>query len=196
MNAAAQAAAGRAPGERRPSIKLGVLLAIASEGMIFAGLVSGYLVFRTGATDWPPLGQPRLPVVSTAFNTFLLLLSAPATWFALSRVRRGLSPTLALGATAGLGCAFLLLQGREWASLLALGLGIQSNPFGAFFYTIVGTHALHVIVAVGLCLTVFLRAAAGRYRADSMDGLVAFSYFWYFVVGLWPPLYALVYLWQ
>ena len=70
MNAAAQAATGRAPGERRPSIKLGVLLAIASEGMIFAGLVSGYLVFRTGATDWPPLADrhKKAPVSPGLFH--------------------------------------------------------------------------------------------------------------------------------
>ena len=54
---------------------LGMLIFMVTEAMFFAGLVSAYLVIRAGIEEWPPWGQPRLPVVATAFNTVILLAS-------------------------------------------------------------------------------------------------------------------------
>ncbi|MDP7743878.1 MAG: cytochrome c oxidase subunit 3, partial [Lentisphaeria bacterium] len=56
---------------------LGMIIFVVCEIMFFGGLVSAYLVGSAGQ-DWPPTGQPRLPVWTTAFNTVVLLLSG---WF-------------------------------------------------------------------------------------------------------------------
>lgn len=182
-------------GQRRPPIKLAVLLVIASEMMLFAGFISAFVVFRAGNLDWPPVGQPRLPVAATALNTAFLLISGILVWISLGRARAGKKFSSALGAAVALGVLFVLLQGREWAQLLSQGLGLANNPYGGFFYIIIGMHALHVIVAVLAGVYVYPRSAAGTYSKDKLDGLVAFSYFWAFVVLLWPPLYFMVYLW-
>ena len=59
-----------------PSGVFGMVVFIITEVMFFSGLVSAYLIIRAGLEEWPPWGQPRLPIESTAFNTLLLIISA------------------------------------------------------------------------------------------------------------------------
>ncbi len=54
---------------------VGMLLFIVTEVMFFGALISAYLVIRAGLDEWPPWGQPRLPVETTAFNTLSLIIS-------------------------------------------------------------------------------------------------------------------------
>ena len=58
-----------------PNGVLGMLLFVAVEVMLFAGLISGFVVVKASALVWPPIGQPRLPVEETLVNTAALLLS-------------------------------------------------------------------------------------------------------------------------
>jgi len=60
-----------------PHAVLGVLLFVVCEVMFFGGLISAYLVGSAGQS-WPPADQPRLPVITTLFNTVVLLCSG---WF-------------------------------------------------------------------------------------------------------------------
>ena len=72
-----------APVPQRPLIdsrQFGMLLFIVTEVMFFASLVSAYLIIRSGLEEWPPWGQPRLPVWSTALNTAVLLSSGVAAY--------------------------------------------------------------------------------------------------------------------
>jgi heme/copper-type cytochrome/quinol oxidase subunit 3 len=84
-----------------------------------------------------------------------------------------------------------MFQGYEWVRLIGFGLTMTSSTYGAFFYLIVGAHALHAIaalLALGYCN---LRLA----RHDlTRTVFSATQIFWYFVVMLWPVLYVLVYL--
>lgn len=175
---------------------LGMLLFVCSEAMFFAGLISAFLVFRVGQGAWPPAGQPRLPVFATGFNTACLLLSAAFLWRALKQARSNDQAGLLVSMVtcAFLGLAFLLLQGREWVHLMAFGLTPGSGVYGGLFYALVGTHALHVAgatVALGIVLT---RVFRGSYGPGRDLGLRLFGIFWFFVVGIWPVLYGLVYL--
>jgi heme/copper-type cytochrome/quinol oxidase subunit 3 len=158
-----------------------------AEAMFFAGLISAYLVGRAGAEAWPPAGQPRLPVLSTAGNTLILLVSGQTVWRAW---RAGAGARGLLGVTALLGLAFVLLQGREWVRLVGFGLTTSSSLYGAYFYTLVGAHALHVLAGVVLVLAAWRLAGA----AGAAGLRTAAAMYWLFVVGLWPLLYTLVYL--
>ena len=71
------------PAPQRPLIdsrQFGMLIFIVTEVMFFASLVSAYLIIRSGLEEWPPWGQPRLPVWSTAFNTLVLVASGVAAF--------------------------------------------------------------------------------------------------------------------
>jgi cytochrome c oxidase subunit III len=176
-----------------PSAVLGMLIFVVAEVMFFAGVLSAYTIVKAGTMPgmWPPPNQPRLEAAQTAFNTAALLLSGVVLFLSHRKWRAGLSGAKALIASAvALGALFVALQGREWAALLGQGLTMTSSPQGSFFYLIVGTHALHAMVALGA-----LGIAALRMRAGTLQSgfFFASQLFWYFVVGLWPVIYFRVY---
>ncbi|HSF04664.1 MAG TPA: cytochrome c oxidase subunit 3 [Methylomirabilota bacterium] len=179
-----------------PAPVLGTLFLIAGDVMLFAGLLFVFWVLRLAAPVWPPPLQPRLPVALTAVNTLVLLASSGAVVAALRARRRrdqaGLRRGLALGAL--LGGLFLAIQGYEWVRLIGFGLTANSGIYGAIFYVLIGTHAVHVLAALA-----WLAATVGRGRGaglgpDAAARLEACALYWYFVVALWPVLYVSVYL--
>lgn len=172
---------------------LGMAFFLVVEVMLFAGLVSAYLVLRAGFEPWPPPDQPRLPAALTAMNTLVLLASGGTLWAAVRRIRHADGVRL-LAVTAGLGILFLAVQGFEWARLVAFGLTMEGSVYGGIFYTVVGTHAAHVVVGVGLLIWLLRRAATGVYAVPGAAGLDACRMYWLAVVAIWPPLFVLTYL--
>ena len=189
----------REPGPRRPlldNVRLAMLFLICGEIMFFGGLVSAFLVLRVTAALWPPPLQPRLPVGVTGVNTLVLLASSVAM-VAASRAlgrddTRGLVRRLLVA--AGLGTAFLLVQGYEWVRLVGFGLTVSSGAYGGTFYTLIGTHAAHVLAAVVWVGVTVVLAARGRFADGRTAPLQACAIYWHFVVALWPILYVTVYL--
>ncbi|HJQ73492.1 MAG TPA: cytochrome c oxidase subunit 3 [Gaiellaceae bacterium] len=176
--------------------RLAMLIVIAAESMLFAGLIGMYLVFRLAARDWPPPTLPRLPLLMTAANTVVLLASLVPLGRALRAVRRGDGRTVVRGvaATALLGALFLAVQGLEWVRLVHHGLTLGSGMYGATFYTVIGCHAAHVLIAVTWLAVVALLARRGAFTAVRHAGLEMCATYWYFVCGLWLVLFPLVYL--
>lgn len=183
---------GRTRAELVPSAVLAMLIFVGTEIMLFAGFVSAFTIMRASAVVWPPPGQPRLPIAQTAFNTLLLLASGALLYLARRRYASGPARArIPLLAAIGLGAAFVVLQGREWLGLIADGLTLRSSALGSFFYLIVGLHALHAVVALGVLLYAWRRLLRGWLPPTT---LAAAEIFWYFVVGVWPVLYWRVYL--
>jgi cytochrome c oxidase subunit III len=176
--------------------RLGMLIFLGAETMFFAGLIGAFVVYRVANETWPPMSMPRLPAEVTGLNTFILLYSAATMWLANRAIRRGQQQTLTrmLLRTAVLGVIFLMVQGYEWVKLIGYGLTLSSGVYGATFYTLIGCHALHVLGAVIWLLSVWLRATRKRYTATRRTGVVLCGMYWSYVVGLWPILYWLVYL--
>jgi cytochrome c oxidase subunit 3 len=111
----------------RPFISSGMLaimMVIASEMMLFSGLIGSFLIYRLSAPFWPPPALPRLPIAVTWVNTFVLLSSALTTTLALRAAHRSRQRLLRryLLATLALGVTFLAVQGSEWVRLVAHGL--------------------------------------------------------------------------
>jgi cytochrome c oxidase subunit III len=176
--------------------RLGVMLFIGAEGMFFAGLLSTFLVFRTGSAVWPPPFQPRLPIIVTAVNTLILLWSGYTMHRALRAIRRGNTQGLMdwMAVTALLGMIFLSVQGYEWARLLQFGLTLSSSVYGATFFTLIGCHAAHVFGAVIWLLIILAMAKKQRFASEQFVGVQVCGIYWYFVVALWPILFGVVYL--
>jgi heme/copper-type cytochrome/quinol oxidase subunit 3 len=178
------------------NVRLAMLFLIASEVVFFAAMVAGFFVLRLGAPVWPPPAQPRLPVLVTGVNTLVLLGSSLAMLAASRAGRRGESRRLAarLGWAAALGALFLAVQGYEWTRLIEYGLTLSSGAYGATFYTLIGTHAVHVLAALVWLAVTLARAARGAFADGRTAGLRACAIYWHFVVALWPILYVSVYL--
>jgi len=171
---------------------LGMSLFVMTEIMLFSGMISAFSIVRASSAIWPPPDQPRLPLEETAINTAALFLSGLLLFIAQRRfnVDRETAKTPLVGAVA-LGTFFIVFQGWEWASMIAQGLTLTSSTLGSFFYLIVGTHALHAIVALGLLVHAWRRLSAGWLQPSQ---LATTAVFWYFVVGAWPVVYWRVYL--
>jgi heme/copper-type cytochrome/quinol oxidase subunit 3 len=165
---------------------LGMLLFVLTEVMFFAGMISAFAIV------WPPLDQPRLPVGETAFNTAALLASGLFLFRARVVFERNRASALRpLGIALGLGAFFVLFQGAEWVALVGQGLTLTSSNLGSFFYLIVGVHALHAMAAIAILGRVWLRLRRGWLTGAQ---LATAEVFWYFVVGVWPVVYLVVYL--
>ncbi len=176
--------------------RLAVMMFLGAEAMFFAGLIGAFLVFRLGSAVWPPPFQPRLPVGVTGFNTLILLASAFTMRAGLKAIGCGETKRLIriLGMTAALGGIFLAIQGYEWIRLIHFGLTVSSSVYGGLFYTLIGFHAVHVLGALIWLAVVLVKARRGHFTTSSHTGLLTCGMYWTFVVGLWPVLYALVYL--
>jgi len=177
-----------------PDGVLGMILFIFTEAMLFAGFISAFIIVKSQAAGqmWPPFGQPRLPAEETAVNTGALLVSGLVLGFAQFAFRKSSrQAVLPFAVSIFLGLFFVGFQGVEWAQLLGQGLTMQSSTYGAFFYLIVGAHALHAVGALAA-----LGWAWFRLRNDELDQstFATVQLFWYFVVLVWPILYWKVYL--
>ena len=173
---------------------LGMMLFIFTEAMLFAGMISAHAIVKSRAAGqmWPPFGQPRLPVESTALNTAALLASGLVLVLAHLAYRRRPSRALVPMALAVLlGMFFVVFQGVEWVALLDDGLTMQSSTYGGFFYLIVGTHAVHAVAAILALAWAWFRLRRKQLTATEFATVQAF---WYFVVLVWPVLYLKVYL--
>lgn len=177
-----------------PDAPLGMAIFIGVELMLFGGFISAHTIvsanYPPGA--WPPPDQPRLPIEATALTTLMLLISGAALWRSGRQLASNPDGARAmLTASLGLGGAFVGIQGFEWVRLIAEGLTLQSSPFGSFFYVIVGAHALHAVPALIVLGVMLARLRQGTLDPDTFT---AARMFWYFVVLVWPVLYATVYL--
>lgn len=182
------------PPARRPLVPnsvAGTMMFVFTEAMLFAGLISAHMVFVSNQVGelWPPPNQPLLPFAETARNSAALLLSGVTLALAWRAWRRGGGLAL-MGASTLLGALFVTSQGAEWVGLVREGLTLTSSPYGAFFYLIVGAHALHALGGI-LCLAwAWTRLRAGRLTGPQF---VSVQIFWYFVVLVWPLIFLQVY---
>jgi cytochrome c oxidase subunit 3 len=178
-----------------PSAVIATLIFVVTELMLFAGFMSAFTITRAAYNTWPPIGQPRLPATETLINSAALIASGVFLFFANRAFVRGAeagrrAQKLLLTALL-LGLFFVGFQGMEWVALLREGLTITSSNHGAFFYLIVGTHALHAVAAIIALGIVYVRMLRGRLAHSTF---LATQVFWYFVVGVWPMVYLRVYL--
>jgi len=173
-----------------------LLFFMGAESMFFAALISALFILRLGMPVWPPPLQPRLPLGVTTANTVVLLCSSVAMFRAGRALARDDRLRLVrwLTVAAILGGIFLAVQGYEWVQLVHFGLTMSSSTYGTTFYTLIGTHALHVagaLVWLVALLGLALAKRVSRERGTAVRGCVLY---WNFVVGLWPILFVAVYL--
>lgn len=185
--------------ENRPfsNAKLGVLILLGAETMLFAGLIGAFLVFRMGNVTWPPLSHAdiQLPRLITGINTVLLIISGVSMFVALKAIQLDYVKYLQyfLVFTGVLGLIFLVIQGSEWIQLIGKGLTLQSGVYGATFYVLIGCHAVHVLGAVIWLAIVIGMSLAGKFSSVNHTGVETCTIYWIYVVALWPVLYFLVY---
>ncbi|MEM1241506.1 MAG: heme-copper oxidase subunit III [Cyanobacteria bacterium P01_H01_bin.26] len=185
-----------ASGHDEPDNRMfGFIVFLLSESVIFLSFFIGYIVYKTAATDWLPLGVEGLDVREPAINTVVLVSSSFVIYFA----ERYLHANNLWGfrifwlLTMAMGSYFLYGQAVEWSGL---EFGITDGLFGGTFYLLTGFHGLHVLTGVLLQLIMLGRSfLPGNYDGGEF-GVAATSLFWHFVDVIWIVLFLLIYIWQ
>jgi heme/copper-type cytochrome/quinol oxidase subunit 3 len=173
-----------------------MMIVLGTETIFFASLFVACLILRQGAPVWPPSTWSHLPTKWVFLATLFLFMSAVTMWKA-QRARRQWELTQSaqlLFSTTFLGMTFLVCQGVEWMQLNQLGLTPAVGLYGSIFYMLIGCHALHVSVGVIWLVVVTWRAYQRDTDMMRSIGLSLCSLYWYYLVALWPILYAILYI--
>ncbi|HEV2801114.1 MAG TPA: cytochrome c oxidase subunit 3 [Pyrinomonadaceae bacterium] len=195
--------------KRRPGIDVSDLpqFAFGSRGLIWWG-VWGFLAIETTmlviclvsyfylqdrATDWPP-PPTQLPDLGVPTATLAVLLLSVVPMHLLERAARRLDTRRTILWTLvciALGVVFCVLRGFEFYSLNVM---FDSNAYGSVVWTIIGVHSFHLVAEVIETCVLAAVLLAGhtepKYFVDSTDNAL----YWYFIVAIWIPCYAVLYL--
>jgi cytochrome o ubiquinol oxidase subunit III len=183
------------PAPKRTVVAYGFWIFILSDMIMFAALFAAYAVLA-GSTAGGPRGVQLFNLRSVFIETMCLLLSSYTCGLgALSAERRQPGRFLFFAAvTFLLGAAFLWIEVTEFAGMVARGAGPDRSAFLSSFFTLVGTHGVHV--AGGLVWLVYLVAQvmAKGLRAAVLRRLLCWSLFWHALDIVWVGVLTLVYL--
>jgi heme/copper-type cytochrome/quinol oxidase subunit 3 len=179
-----------------PNGKLGIWMFLASEVMLFGGLISAYVILRNGSPEMiiPPRDMMGVPLAT--FNTFVLITSSVTMVLALAAIKDGDVPKFArfLGVTIGCGFIFLLVKAYEYNHKWHEDITLSSNLFGSFYYTLTGLHCLHVIGGIILMFFILYCGLRGDYTPASHDRVEYAGLYWHFVDLVWVILFPILYL--
>ena len=179
--------------------KLLMWLFLASDCVFFASLIAAYVLNRNQAQllGTGPYPNEVLDIPYTSISAAVLLFSSLTMVLALAAIQRNDVRGLRvwLGATALLGAIFLGGQYFEFSAFYQEeGLSLQTNMFGAAFYTLTGLHGTHVAIGVLWLLSLlFVSLRGGVNQTDSLNVEIAGLY-WHFVDIIWIIIFTLVYL--
>ena len=177
------------------STMLGFWLYLMSDCLIFAMLFAAYGVYG-GATAGGPGPRELFELPLVAVNTAMLLLSSITYGFAMiatDEKRQG--ATLGwLAATGLFGAAFLGIELYEFSNLIHEGAGPHRSAFLSSFFTLVGTHGLHVTSGLIWLVVLMVQVAKKGLVADNVRRLQCLSLFWHFLDVIWIGVFTFVYL--
>ena len=174
-----------------PAGRLAIWWLIASEIVIFGGLLGAYIMHRIGHPEWGDYAS-HTKTFAGALNTLILLTSSLCAVLAHRAAEAGdgkkAANLLYLTVLGGLG--FLVVKGIEWTSEIKAGYTITTNGFWSFYYTAAGIHAVHVIVGM-ICM---LWVAGNAKKGKELQRVELAGIYWHFVDVVWIFLFPLLYI--
>ncbi|MBI4365015.1 MAG: cytochrome c oxidase subunit 3 [Candidatus Latescibacteria bacterium] len=174
-----------------PTGRLGIWWFLASEIVIFGGLIVTYILFHMRHPEWGQEAQHTITAAG-ALNTFVLLTSSLTMVLAHAAIGRGKRhhADLYLSATRILGGVFLIVKAFEYGREITEGYTPVSGLFWSFYFAMTGLHALHVlggIVAMSI-IGAWVRVGKNVHRVEYV------GMYWHFVDIVWIFLFPLLYL--
>jgi cytochrome o ubiquinol oxidase subunit 3 len=174
---------------------LGFWIYLMTDCVLFASLFAAYAVLHDN-TFGGPVGRDLFSLPSVLAETLLLLTSSFTCGLGILAAR-SFNKNLVLiwfGVTFVLGASFLGLELSEFSKLIHDGNGPSRNAFLSAFFTLVGTHGLHI--TAGLLWMIVLLQKIWRRGVSTMDvkRLTLLSLFWHFLDIIWIFIFTIVYL--
>jgi cytochrome o ubiquinol oxidase subunit 3 len=177
------------------STMLGFWLYLMSDCLIFAMLFAAYGVLG-GNYAAGPAPKDLFDLDLVAVNTAMLLFSSITYGFAMLTMDKGrVAATQAWLAVTGLfGLAFLSIELYEFSHMIHEGATPQRSAFLSSFFTLVGTHGLHVTFGIVWLVTLMTQVARFGLIEANRRRLMCLSMFWHFLDVVWIGVFTFVYL--
>ena len=185
----------RGPASVRVVAGFGFWLFLLSDVIIFAALFATYSVL-SGSTAGGPSAAELFDKRHVFLETLCLLASSVTCGFGLLALHRTDARAMYfwMGITLLLGISFLNMEGREFASMVAAGAGPTHSAFLSAFFTLVGTHGLHVSLGLVWLVVMLLQAATLGFQPMVSRRFFCFALFWHALDIVWIGVFTIVYL--
>ncbi len=183
------------PAPKRIVVAYGFWIFLLSDIVMFSALFAAYAVL-VRATAGGPTGAELFNQASVAIETACLLASSYTCGLmslAVGSRRRATTYVFAV-VTFVLGAAFLALEIREFAGMIAIGATPQRSAFLSAFFTLVGCHGLHVTAGLIWLAVMMAQVAVKGFRPSVERRLLCFALFWHALDIIWVWLFTVVYL--
>ena len=183
------------PASKRTVVAFGFWIFLLSDIVMFSALFAAYAVL-VHETAGGPSGVQLFNQTSVAVETACLLVSSYTCGLmslSIGARRRTAVYWWAL-ITFALGAAFLVLELREFAAMIARGAAPQRSAFLSAFFTLVGYHGLHVTVGLAWLVLMMVQLAMWGFEPVVERRLLCFSLFWHALDIIWVALFSIVYL--
>ena len=176
--------------------KLGVWLFLASECLLFGGLITTYLLYKVPVAGEGPAPKQVYDLGFTSVSSFLLLMSSLTMVLAVAAIERGDHHRLRtwLAATALLGATFVAGQVYEFTVFLHEGMGFTTSRSSSAFYTLTGFHGVHVTLGIIMLVSLLILSLRGRLPEHRAETVETIGLYWHFVDVVWIVIFAVVYL--
>lgn len=181
--------------EKQDKAQLGFWLYLMTDIMVFASLFATYVILR-GGTNGGPGASELFNLEMIMVSTFLLLFSSLTSGLAFLALKQKNTKRalVLLGTTITLGIGFLTLELYEFGELIMNGHGPAHSAFLSAFFTLVGTHGLHILI--GIIWAIALGDYITKHGAtpDAIRKFSLFTVFWHFLDLVWIFIFTIVYL--
>jgi cytochrome o ubiquinol oxidase subunit 3 len=186
---------GGGPAPKRIVVAYGFWIFILSDFVLFSGLFAAYAVL-SGNTAGGPTGSELFNLRNVFIETMCLLFSSYTCGLgALSAERRQPGLFLIFAAcTFVLGAAFLFIEASEFAGMVQKGAGPSRSGFLSGFFTLVGTHGVHVTSGLIWLIYLVAQVVVKGLRAAVLRRLLCWSLFWHALDIVWVGVFTMVYL--
>jgi cytochrome o ubiquinol oxidase subunit 3 len=186
---------GGGPASTRTVVAYGFWIFLLSDFILFSGLFAAYAVL-SDQTAGGPTGAELFNLRNVFIETMCLLFSSYTCGLgALSAERRQPGRFLIFAAlTFVLGAAFLVIESTEFAGMVSKGAGPSHSAFLSGFFTLVGTHGVHVTGGLLWLIYMAAQVVAKGLRPHVLRRLLCWSLFWHALDIVWVGVFTLVYL--
>jgi cytochrome o ubiquinol oxidase subunit 3 len=173
----------------------GFWLFLLSDIVVFATLFAAYAVLST-QTAGGPAGISLFDRGNVLIETGCLLASSFACGLCTLAIeeRNRLATYAGAAVTFALGAAFLTLEVTEFLRMIASGAGPTHSAFLSAFFTLVGTHGLHVTLGLVWLLVMMAQVATLGFRPMVVRRMYCFALFWHALDIVWIGVFTIVYL--
>lgn len=174
---------------------IGFWIYLMTDCILFASLFATFAVLR-GNTAGGPSGQELFDLDFVLIETILLLTSSFTCGLALiaAHAQRKKYALISLAITFALGVGFLGMELYEFSHLATEGHSWQRSGFLSAFFTLVGTHGLHITVGLLWMLALVVQVIRTGFAGSTIKRLTLFSMFWHFLDVIWILIFTIVYL--